>query len=66
MEIKMTTSTIDLVKILYVSEDQEIINQAALELAKRIYVPNDNNSFEEMLKNFGYKKEENIKQLKRK
>lgn len=57
-------TTIDLVKILYTSEEQEIINQAALELARRIYIPNDEVTFEQMLKNFGYKKEkEKIKIL---
>lgn len=39
-------------------ENQELINIYALELTKRLYVPNDTYTFEETLAGFGYKQDD--------
>lgn len=48
--------------------NQEEVNKYAMELARRIYIPNDEITFEQMLSNFGYvelnKEEEKGKVLK--
>lgn len=36
-------------------DNQELINQYAIELANRIYVPNKNQSYEDLLNELGYK-----------
>lgn len=42
--------------------NQELVNEIALELAKRIYVPNPNKTKEEFLAEFGYKEIEKPKE----
>ena len=39
-------------------KNQDLINIYALELAKRLYVPNDTYTFEETLAGFGYKQDD--------
>ncbi len=39
-------------------ENQDLINIYALELTKRLYVPNDTYTFEETLVGFGYKQDD--------
>lgn len=36
-------------------EDQEIVNRCAYELTKRIWVPNKETSFDQMLYDFGFR-----------
>ena len=50
-----TTSTINLVKCLSLSETQEEINILAYELAYRLFVPGTDISFESLLYSFGWK-----------
>ena len=40
----------------YENEEQELVNIYAYELTTRIWVPNEEISFTDMLKEFGYKK----------
>ena len=40
------------------TKNQDLINIYALELAKRLYVPNDTYTFEETLVGFGYKQDD--------
>lgn len=40
------------------TKNQDLINIYALELAKRLYVPNDTYTFEETLAGFGYKQDD--------
>ena len=35
-------------------EDQERINMLAIEIVSRIYIPNDRQSYDDMLNQFGY------------
>ena len=56
-----TTPTFELVNICSNGKDQALINSAALELAYRIYVPNQKTTFEELVKNFGYRELEQDK-----
>lgn len=44
-------------------DNQELINELAVELANRIYIPNKNQSYEDLLDELGYK-EINIKHRK--
>ena len=63
-----TTSTVNLVHILCETKDQAMINMVAYELAYRLYSPEySQKTFEELLTEFGYKKEEKppVKKLKR-
>lgn len=46
--------------------NQKLINIYAYELAYRIYIPNDKNTFEKILTDFGYKKIEKEKILTKK
>jgi len=53
-------STVDLIDVIAdatVKQDQYTVNAVALELAKRIYVPNQTTTFEELLYKFGYRDE---------
>lgn len=45
--------------------NQSMVNAIAKELAYRIWVPNAETSFEDMMKSFGYKKPEKPKTLGR-
>lgn len=40
------------------TKNQDLINIYALELTKRLYVPNDTYTFEETLAGFGYKQDD--------
>ena len=54
-----TTPTCVLINFLseaYKNEEQGLVNIYAYELAARIWVPNEEISFTDMLKEFGYKK----------
>lgn len=50
-----TTSTVNLVKCLSLSETQEETNILAYELAYRLFVPGTDISFESLLYSFGWK-----------
>ena len=61
-----TTPTCELINIINNSKDQNEINQIAIELTTRLYVPfNGHISFENMIINFGYKPIEKEKILER-
>ena len=47
---------IDLLDQASKENNQELVNEIALELARRMYVPNSNKTKEEFLAEFGYKK----------
>lgn len=54
-----TTPTCVLINFLseaYKNEEQGLVNIYAYELATRIWVPNEETSFTDMLKEFGYKR----------
>lgn len=64
-----TTPTIQLINDISEWEkqgNQAMVNILAYELACRIYVPNDNISFENMLADFGYKRLEEEKRQQKK
>jgi len=50
-----TVMLIDLIAVASHNGDQEKVNDIALELVKRIYVPNAETTFEELLYKFGYR-----------
>ena len=54
-----TTPTCGLINLLseaYKNEEQGLVNIYAYELTTRIWVPNEETSFTDMLKDFGYKR----------
>lgn len=56
-----TIPTVKLVKLISDASnkgEQDLVNIIAYELTCRIWVPNEETTFEEMLKNFGYIKPE--------
>ena len=64
-----TTPTIQLINGISEWEkqgNQAMVNILAYELACRIYIPNDNISFENMLADFGYKKLDKEKRQQKK
>lgn len=68
-EIELRTiPTVQLVNAIGAFEqqgDQAMVNRIAKELAYRIWVPNSETSFEEMMRSFGYKEPEKPKTLGR-
>lgn len=67
MQIR-TIPTAQLINVIGVFEqqgDQSMVNRIAKELAYRIWVPNAETTFEEMMKQFGYKEPEKPKTLGR-
>lgn len=53
---------IDLLDQAIKENNQELVNEIALELARRMYVPNPNKIKEEFLAEFGYKEIEKSKE----
>ena len=53
---------IDLIDQASKENNQELVNELALEVARRIYVPNPNKTKEEFLAEFGYKEIKKEKQ----
>ena len=64
MQELKTMSTVDLINLICNIKDQLLINKIAYELTCRIYVPNQEKTFEEMLYSFGYVKEVNKQLIK--
>ena len=63
-----TTSTIKLVELwsqALIANNQSFINIYAYELAARIWVPNQEQTFEDLLEKFGYKKIEKDNEKKK-
>lgn len=63
-----TTSTIELVELwsqALIANNQSFINIYAYELAVRIWVPNKEQTFEDLLGEFGYKKIEKDNEKKK-
>lgn len=62
------TPTIVLVNCLFTNDDQDTINMCAYELTRRLWVPNTEITFDQMLHNFGFRyieqEEVKIKKLK--
>lgn len=64
-----TVSTIELVRLINEASnkgEQNLVNIIAYELAYRIWVPNKETTFEEMLKSFGYISPQETKEKKKK
>lgn len=53
---------IDLIADASKENNQELVNEIALEIKKRLYVPNKKITEEQMLKEFGYKEIEKSKE----
>ena len=53
---------IDLIADASKEDNQELVNELALEIKKRLYVPNKKITEEQMLKEFGYKEIEKSKE----
>lgn len=58
MNNKTTMELITLLTEAINMQNQELINIYALEITKRLYVPNDAYTFEQTLEGFGYRKME--------
>ena len=64
-----TVSTIELVRLINEASnkgEQNLVNVIAYELTYRIWVPNQETTFEEMLKRFGYISPQEAKEKKKK
>ena len=56
---------IDLIADASKEDNQELVNELALEIKKRLYVPNKKITEEQMLKEFGYKEIEKPKEKRK-
>ncbi len=59
-----TTPTVNLITLLEqeeIKKDQALTNIVVFELASRIYVPNDETTFDDLLGQLGYKEVEEVK-----
>ena len=56
---------IDLISDASREDNQELVNELAIEIKKRLYVPNKKITEEQMLKEFGYKEIEKPKEKRK-
>ena len=57
IETTPTNKLISILDIAIQNEEQDLVNIIAYEITRRIWIPNDKITFEQMAADFGYKKE---------